>query len=141
MVVDLGNPCDVTRLPLSATTTTMADGALDPFRIPSCGLTLPSQRSRYQSGIEDSPELPVSILPLSSDFRDSSVTPGPFLGPTQARRQPHITQISSQSTFDSWNFGQETPEVRIYSPSDYWPDHPTISNPCVDLLRLTLPNR
>ena len=69
--------------------------------IPSC---------RYESDIEDSPELPT--LPFSPDCY---LTPGPLLGMTQIRIQPQITSNHRQNTFDSWNFALGMQQVRIYS--------------------------
>jgi hypothetical protein len=67
--------------------------------------------------IEDSPDLPASVLPLSPN--DPYFTPGPLFDPTQTHRQPQIAQNPHQNMFDSWNLGLGlgVQQVCMYSPS------------------------
>jgi hypothetical protein len=90
----------------------------NPYGFPSCGLSLPTPGRSYDSDIEDSPDLPASVLPLSSGRRDISsyLTPAPLLGPTQTRRQLAMAQDPRQEAFGTWNPGLGIQEVRIYSP-------------------------
>jgi hypothetical protein len=87
----------------------------NPYGFPSCGLSLPTPERGYDSDIEDSPDLPASVLPLSSGRRDTSsyLTPAPLLGPTQTRMQLPVTQDPRQDVFGTWNLGLGMQEVRI----------------------------
>jgi hypothetical protein len=91
-------------------TTTMAGNNGQPSSLQSCGLSLPTPRSQYGLDLEDSPELPESVLPFWSN---AYMTPAPLLQHTEHRRQHQFTQNNHQNTFDSWNLRLGMPQVRI----------------------------